>query len=155
MTADDLRAWMAAHGYSVRGLAASLGLAPATVQNWRDGTHAPPADLADRLSALLRPYEYLSLSSAEASLVVDALNGHMAAGGARRDLLLAVYDSVGLPDSEGADLARTWGVTDRRGLVARIAALSDAQAGGVLRAAQAYWRQDGEHAERLSAAGLV
>lgn len=139
----------------MRVLASALGLAPATVQYWRDGTHGTPADLPDRLTALSDPCEYLSLSEAEASLVVDALNGHMATGGARSELLLAVYDSVGLPDSESDDLAATWGVTDRRGLVARIAALSDAQAAGVLRAAQAYWEAGGEHAERLSAVGLI
>lgn len=106
---------------------------------------------------LLEPYEYLSLSPGEAGLIVDALNGHMAApgAGAREDLLLAVYDSLGLPDSDGDDLAPKWHVADRRGLVARIAALSDAQAEGVLRAARAYWQHEGTHHERLSAAGLI
>jgi DNA-binding transcriptional regulator YiaG len=42
MTPAELRDWMAAHGHSVRGLAALLEVSPSTVQAWRDGTYAIP-----------------------------------------------------------------------------------------------------------------
>ena len=42
VTADELRAWMREHGYTVRGLAAATRVAPATVQRYRDGSQAVP-----------------------------------------------------------------------------------------------------------------
>ncbi|MCK9496518.1 MAG: helix-turn-helix domain-containing protein [Dehalococcoidia bacterium] len=48
----DLLAWMASHGYSVRGLAAALGVSAPTVQRWRDGSVAPPAWLSVALRGL-------------------------------------------------------------------------------------------------------
>lgn len=42
VTADELRAWMREHGYSVRGLAAETGHSPATVQRYRDGSLVIP-----------------------------------------------------------------------------------------------------------------
>lgn len=42
VTPDELRAWMQASGYSVRGLASELGVGPNTVQRWRNGERAIP-----------------------------------------------------------------------------------------------------------------
>ncbi len=43
MTGTDLRAKMAERGWTVRGLAAELGVMPGTVQRWRsDETPVPP-----------------------------------------------------------------------------------------------------------------
>lgn len=38
LTPDDLDDWMKEHAYSVRGLAAELGIAFTTVQRWRNGS---------------------------------------------------------------------------------------------------------------------
>jgi len=53
------------------------------------------------------------------------------------------------------EIAPKWGVGDVRGLVARVAQLTDAEAAGVLRAAGAYWHRSGDRGERLTAAGLT
>ncbi len=42
MEQGDFRAWMTAHGYSVRRLADELGVRPSTVQRYRDGTRPIP-----------------------------------------------------------------------------------------------------------------
>ena len=42
MTIDALRAWMTENEYSVRRLAGALGVAPQTVQRWRDGSRPVP-----------------------------------------------------------------------------------------------------------------
>lgn len=55
MTADELRSWMAAHNYSVRGLAATLGIGAPTIQRWRDGSRSIPGTLRQRLRLLEAP----------------------------------------------------------------------------------------------------
>lgn len=52
MTSDELRAWMGAHGYSVRTLARDLGVRSSTVQRWRDGSRPIPALLGPALRGL-------------------------------------------------------------------------------------------------------
>lgn len=42
MTADELRAWMDDHGYSVRSLARALEREPSTIQRYRVGTSPIP-----------------------------------------------------------------------------------------------------------------
>lgn len=42
MTSDDLRQWMERESWSVRRLAGALGVAPQTVQRWRDGSRPCP-----------------------------------------------------------------------------------------------------------------
>lgn len=54
MTRDELRAWMTEHRYSVRVLAATLGVSQSTVQRWRDGTRGVPPYLDRALSTLER-----------------------------------------------------------------------------------------------------
>ena len=39
---DDLRAWMTAHGYTVRSLARALEREPRTIQRYRDGSLPVP-----------------------------------------------------------------------------------------------------------------
>jgi len=53
MTGEELREWMQAHGYSVRKLAAALGVQPSSVQFWRTGTHKCPKLLPLALKGLL------------------------------------------------------------------------------------------------------
>lgn len=50
MTGEDLKAWMASRGYSVRSLARTLDVAPSTVTRWREGESPIPktAELALR-----------------------------------------------------------------------------------------------------------
>ena len=48
----DLRAWMTAHRYSVRTLAADLGVHPATIQRYRDGTLKVPRAISLALETL-------------------------------------------------------------------------------------------------------
>lgn len=52
MTAEELRAWMKEHGWTVRALAASLGTYPSTVQRYRDGTRPIPPMLEVALRGL-------------------------------------------------------------------------------------------------------
>jgi transcriptional regulator with XRE-family HTH domain len=52
MTSDELRAWMATHGYSVRRLAKALGVESSTVHRWRTGDHDIPPYLALALTQL-------------------------------------------------------------------------------------------------------
>lgn len=107
---------------------------------------------------MARPYDFLTLSPAEARLIVAALNGHVATPGipARDELALAITDSCG-PDAEGERLDTLYGVRDWRALVARISALSDPQAADVLAAATAFW--SGDHGlyldESLQRVGLL
>ncbi len=42
MTGDELKAWMTANGWTVRGLAAELKVAPSSIDRWRDDTHPIP-----------------------------------------------------------------------------------------------------------------
>jgi transposase-like protein len=49
---EDFKAWMAQHGYSVRKLAPLLGVAPRTIQRWRDGKGRIPPYLSPALEAL-------------------------------------------------------------------------------------------------------
>ena len=39
MTPEDLKLWMAAHGYTYRSLADALGVSRSTVERWRSGEH--------------------------------------------------------------------------------------------------------------------
>ena len=52
MTSQELKRWMAAHGYSVRRLALALEVNPSTVQRWREGAHEIPPYLIHALNAL-------------------------------------------------------------------------------------------------------
>ena len=52
MTSNELRAWMAAHHWSVAGLAAQLDVYPSTVQRWRSGQRRIPGDMPVRLHAI-------------------------------------------------------------------------------------------------------
>lgn len=54
MNGSDLRTWMTANGYTVRGLAAALQVAPSTVQNWVSGKYPMPNHIALALRALVR-----------------------------------------------------------------------------------------------------
>ena len=54
MTPREIHAWMAKNSYSVRRLAATLGVTPATIQRWRSGTTIPPAYLWRALRDLER-----------------------------------------------------------------------------------------------------
>lgn len=149
---------MAAHHYSVRGLAAALGCSPRAVQCWRDGSRAVPADLPQRLERLRQPYEYLSLSMPEACLLVDAMAGHWWDAGtdARTAIMANIYDSLGLPDSQGSDLAAKWEVADPRGLLMRLASLSDAQMAGLAAALKAVMASgDDDIMSALQAHGLI
>lgn len=133
-----------------------------TIQGWR----FRDSDLAalrtrqpGRPRVDLEPRDVLTLSPQEATLVVAALNGHVRTPGvaAQQELLLSVFDSCG-PDCEGERLDEVHGVADWRGLIARIAALSDAQADMVLEAAAAFWELGGhaDHiADDLHTVGLV
>jgi transcriptional regulator with XRE-family HTH domain len=52
LTADELRTWMEVSGYSVRALAAKLGVATNTVQRWRSGDRPVPSFLSLALQQL-------------------------------------------------------------------------------------------------------
>jgi transcriptional regulator with XRE-family HTH domain len=52
MTATQLQAWMAHHGWTVRGLAQRLGVNASTVQRWRTGQLAVPPYIELALTAL-------------------------------------------------------------------------------------------------------
>ena len=53
MSAKDLQNWMEANSFSVRRLAAALGVTPVTVQNWRHEKTKIPPYLERALSTLV------------------------------------------------------------------------------------------------------
>jgi hypothetical protein len=52
---DELRDWMRANAYTVRGLGSALGVSFRTVQRWRDGSSEIPPFLRLALQSLERP----------------------------------------------------------------------------------------------------
>lgn len=91
----------------------------------------------------MQPYQFLTITPAEARLIVSALNGHLRVDGisAKNELSLSIADSCG-PDCEGERLDTLYGITDWVTLVARIHALTEDQANTVLDAAAAFWDGD-------------
>lgn len=91
----------------------------------------------------MAPYEFLTLTPAEARLVVHSQLGHLRTEGiaARDELTLSIGDSCG-PDAEGDRLDVVHGVADWRSLVQRIHNLTEAQAAAVLDACAAFWNGD-------------
>ena len=53
MEKEELKAWMAEHGVTVRGLASDLGIHFVTVQRYRDGSLAVPPWFGFALAGLL------------------------------------------------------------------------------------------------------
>ena len=53
VTPEAFRVWMAAHQWTVRGLAIALGVAPSTIQRWRDGSRPVPPYLNMALRTLV------------------------------------------------------------------------------------------------------
>lgn len=146
----------------VRQLAHGRGVGARTIDGWMFSTadiealreRAPGRPRAD-----IEPRDYLTLSPQEATLIVAALNDHLRTPGIgeRDELMLTVLDSVG-PDAEGDRLDEMYGVSDWKGLVVRVSALSHEQAAMVMDAAEAYWGLD-PHADNieddLHAVGLI
>ncbi len=52
LTNDEFRSWMSTHRYTVRSLAARLGVWPSTVQRYRDGSRCIPQVVGVALRAL-------------------------------------------------------------------------------------------------------
>lgn len=88
----------------------------------------------------MHPYEFLTLTPAEARLLVAALNGHLRTPGisARDELCLSIADSCG-PAAEGDRLDLQFGVEDWARLVVRLSQLSAPQAEAVLDAVERFW----------------
>lgn len=145
----------------VRQLATERSVGERTIDGWRF-TRADLDILGERRQTRGRPRtqprDYLSLSTAEATLIAAMLNGHWREPGiaARDELLLSLLDSVG-PDAEGERLDTVYGVDDWRSLVVRVAALSEPQAEGVMQAVEAFWRTADypDHDDGLMAVGLL